>query len=595
MKIIYEINEQQIQPPVNQREVEVELNFDVDDPNAAGTVSINNWDFSVLEATIINAHIDAGLTGGVGIYEGLPFRVAVEDDNGRSTILDAYLDTADPEAIFECDRVNVPSKLKGQIDWLNDIADTVTYSLLFEKDIITSADNISTPYVIVSIPNRQDIAMLTLSGFVIVSQIKTTIKDLLEFPVDFTGVASAIRTIVKIALYIIFLTTLIIALVKLIKDLIAAIIQPVKYHSSMKIRTLLDKGAEHLGMTFESGVFDDDDFWNETIYLPPKYKSFPDPDGKLFGSKKPIPEVQTGYYERTFGELLRAMKTHFNGKLIAVDNVIRLERRDKNTSEENYTLPNVEQRIKRTNANEIKSTTNLRYAVDLTETNTIDNYEGTVTSVVTQPIATTNKDMVLLRGLNTVEIPFARGTRKETLTAPEKFFDEILKIVGPSLDSMTKTIKKVSKNSPLGNVTITNLINKRIGMLSLSEDYFTTGKLIGMDISTLPAETKVHVDNATKINTSYIYDNFYKVDSFVKSTEFPNADQWIRYESEVPFCKEDFLQVSKNNLIFDTLGNVGKIESLRWNVYGQRATINFRINKLFTDNLEETKDTPDGQ
>ena len=40
---------------------------------------------------------------------------------------------------------------------------------------------------------------------------------------------------------------------------------------------------------------------------------------------------------------------------------------------------------------------------------------------------------------------------------------------------------------------------------------------------------------------------------------------------------------------------LGKIESLRWNVYGQRATINFRINKLFTDNLEETKDTPDGQ
>ena len=115
MKIIYEINEQQIQPPVNQREVEVELNFYVDDPNAAGTVSINNWDFSVLEATIINAHIDAGLTGGVGIYEGLPFRVAVEDDNGRSTILDAYLDTADPEAIFECDRVNVPSKLSASV------------------------------------------------------------------------------------------------------------------------------------------------------------------------------------------------------------------------------------------------------------------------------------------------------------------------------------------------------------------------------------------------------------------------------------------------------------------------------------------------
>ena len=243
MKIIYEINEQQIQPPVNQGEVEVELNFDVDDPNAAGTVSINNWDFSVLEATIINAHIDAGLTGGVGIFEGIPFRVAVEDDNGRSTILDAYLDVADPEAIFECDRVNVPSKLKGGIDWLNDRADTLTYSLLFEKDEITSSDYIAVPYVISSIPNRQDIAMLTLSGFVIVSSIQTTIKDLLQITVDFAGVGSAIRAIVKIALYLIFLATLILALVKLIKDLVAAIIQPVKYHSAMTMRKLADKGA----------------------------------------------------------------------------------------------------------------------------------------------------------------------------------------------------------------------------------------------------------------------------------------------------------------------------------------------------------------
>lgn len=596
-KVIYELGNKIIEPPVNQREVEIELNFDTDDPSAQGTVTVNTWDFSKGKggADIIRKHILDGLTGGVGIYEGIPFKVSVEDDTSRLNVLDGFIDMTGTEVDFECDRyAGANSKIRGGIDWLNDQADITLYNILFSNGTITTADYVSLPYVISSIPDTQSMAMLTLSIFVIINEIRRTIKDMIDLGIEVGGVFTTLPAIAKLVFFIVYLVILIISLVKLIKDLIDVIIQPVKYHTGMKLITLLEKGAEHLGMTFESSIFEEDEFWKSVVILPAKFQSFPlDSEKGKFGMTRPKPEIQTGYYEGSFGDILRICKTIFNAKILASDGVIKLERVDKNTSVENYKLPNVEQEVYGTNASEINSTYNIRFAVDQTETNTIDNYEGTVTNVVTQPKAINNKDMVLLKGLRREEIPFSRGNRKTKYTAPEEFFLIITKAFGSIIDKLIKNAPSIVKRRiPPGGVS--NLISNRLGMLSLSQDYFTSSKIIGCSLTGNPVSNKVSTENANKINSEYLYDNFHYVNSFVPTTERPNAKQEVIYTARIPFCKEDFEKVTNNNIIFTFTGEVSTLQSLKWNTYHNFADVRYRVPQLLTSNLKETKNTPYG-
>jgi len=597
-KVIVKLNEQRANPAINHKEVEVEINNDTDDPQAKGTVTINVWDWSVQEAELINKHVADGK-----IYEGIPLEISVEDETSTAIVLDAYLDTASAEAEYECDRVKIPSKLRGGVDWLNDNAD-FTYSLLFEKGEIKTSDYITVPYVISSIPNNNEIAMLTLTGFVIVIQLRNAIKDLLEFVPDLVGVASAIRTIIKIVLYAAYLIILIVALVKVIKDLINAIIQPVKFHSAMKLRTLLDKGAAHLGMTFTSTIFDNDDFWNQVIILPPKFKSFPDPDGKFFGSKKPIPTIQTGYFNGKFGDLLRICKVLFNAKIVVFDNVIQLERVDTNTSVENYRMPKVEQRRNKTNASNLINTLNLGFRPDQSETNTIDNWKGTVTDISTFPATITKgrEDMQLAKdgdGLTTKRVDFSRGTQKIGFTGPEQFFIDILKPIEKARAALTKAIKPLKKlRGKVPKASLTELLKNRIGMVLLSDDSFTIGKIIGFVVNVNPIQNKVSDQNIIKIDSEFMYLNFYKVNSMVPSAEFPNANHQIRYSARVPFCKEDFDKLLRNSIFIDALGQVATLETAKWKLYQTWADISWRVNKLFSPNfngLEEFINTPDGQ
>ena len=67
------------------------------------------------------------------------------------------------------------------------------------------------------------------------------------------------------------------------------------------------------------------------------------------------------------------------------------------------------------------------------------------------------------------------------------------------------------------------------------------------------------------------------------------------YEFEnVPFCIEDYIKVKNNNNI-TFVNKVGRIESLEWDVYNQKANISFRVNELWTNNLEITYNEPIGR
>jgi hypothetical protein len=591
---IFELDDRIIENPINHKDISIELNYDLNDPHAEATVTTTVWELEGEGANMVNERFDSGITGGVGVGEGMPFKYSIQDDNSKVLVLDAFLNLASSEATYECDKVSVPSKIRGGTDWLEESADTAEYNIIFSKGLITTNDWVQVPYAISTIPNNQDIAMLTISAFILGIEIVRSIKESGYLGAELAGFFTTIPAIVKLILFIIYLVILIISLFKLINDLIRAIIQPTKFHNGMKLITLLEKGAEFLGMGFYSSIFENDEDWKNVVILPAKYRSFRDPKEKdLFGAFSP--NNSKGYYNGSFGGLLRAMITFFNAKINIIDNVVTLERVDTNPSQVNYKLPPVEQKVKSHNFNEWNKTYNLRFVIDGSESNTVDNYEGTVTNVVPGAPVVNNKDMTGYGGAPIEKvIEFARGTRKTELTVPEAFFDTILKAFGPAVNQFEKVlIPQVKSQIPSSGVI--DYFSSRIGMLVLEKDYFTTNKLIMYDIGNSPADNKVSLNNEVKVNTSYLYDNFHYVNSGVPTLDRPNANQWLRYETaRVNFCKDDFLLVRNNNIIFDTMGREAKIETLKWNRFKGIAEITYRVNQLFLDVIE-SKDTPDGE
>lgn len=617
------LNNVEIFPPQNWKELSLELNFDRERHEATQTVSVNTWDF-VRENTdkVIN-HINSGKIGGVGIFEALPFRIELpECGRGIPSPFDGYLDFVD-DAKISCIKSSVVAKEREGIDWLNDRADSVSYDYLYSVGKILPTDFKFIPYIINSIPDYKEAALALISVYVISIQISEATSALSQLVIEMANpleASSIVRAIVLIA----YITILIIAIIKLIKDMVQMIIQPVKYHACMNLKTLLEKGAEALEMQFDSPILNAAPF-NKATILPEKFfvptnKS----DSRILGITKPLEVDQYGYYKGTFGDLLRACQIAFKAKVVISNGTIYLVRKDKGVTPPQYILPDLYQPEYSYNANELVSNRLVSFEYDISDKNTIQQWTGTSLQVITQPIKVTNPDLVLIKNYTEERIPFALAKRKESLTFPEKVFDAFAKAFGGLINGMIKIINKIIDVSnkviktlnkilkalktvginlkfeikPIKNIQSSNLgniIENRIGMLMIETDQTSKPKIFLMDEGNSPRYNKIAADNSTYISAKYLYNNFMFIDSFIPSADKPTANQYVIKEfSNVPFCCEDYLKVKENNFIF-VKGKEAEIESLKWNVYDEVADIRVRIKELYTTNLKEIQVEPTGE
>jgi hypothetical protein len=615
MKTNFYLNNTQINEPNNWAELSIELNFDKDNPSAQ--VGINEWDFGVGGydankdgASLSNTHIENGLTNGVGIFEGVPFRIELEKSGVIYDLFDGYIDLT--QSLIDCELVNGQAIERGGIDWLNQVADSVSFEYLYEEtNLLNDSDFVAIPYVINSIPKAGEAFILALTAFVTVQTIKQEIQALLEMTVETSNPISAISGVLKISLRVIYIITLIVTVVKLILDAVKLIIQPVKYHKGMFIKDLLRIGAEHFGLEFKSSIFESAPF-NKAVILPTQY-TLPDTDDGLLGFLR-ADDADAGYYNGTYGELLRSLKVAFNAKIILQDGVLSFERRDYNLSTPTYELPQIERDGYRVNIDDFKSNIYIEFATDLNDKNTIQQYNGTATQIQTLPKTIINKDMVLAKGFDRRSIPYALGKRKTDFTVPEKIIRALAKVIDPVVGTLIKLVNAIIRvinaiveaikkllnllrkigikidfdPDPIKEIQYTplgELIDDRIGMLMLENDFISAPKMLLIDEKSNARKTKLTSDNETTVNAGYLWNNFHLIDSFDFSI-FANTNQYKIYEiSNVPFCFEDYEKVRNNNKIIDG-EKEGIIDSLTWNIYNQTADIKFRINEIYTKNLE---------
>jgi hypothetical protein len=613
MKTNFYLNNLRINEPNNWQELSLELNFDTDNPNAA--VNVNEWDlglggYSDTDGAVLsNKHLTDGLTGGVGLFEGLPFRIELEHNGNIEDLFDGYFDLT--QSTFDCELVTAKSIESGGVDWLNDVADSVSYEYLYEEtNLLNDSDFVSIPYVINSIPKAGEAFMLTLTAFVTIQTIKAEVQALTEMIADTANPITSLSAVLKISLRVIYIGVLVIAVIKLIIDAIKLIIQPVKYHKGMYIEDLLTIGCEHFGLTFKSTIFDKAPF-NKAVILPTQ-NQLPDLKDGLLGFLKPD-AAQTGYYNGTFGELLRSMKTMFNAKVILKDNVLTFERRDFNTSSPVYELPNIERNGYSVNSDDFISNIFLEFATDLNDKNTIQEYDGTSAQITVLPKKIINRNMVLTKGFERRSFGYALGKTKTELTVPEKIIKNIAKVIDPVMGVLVKLVNGIIKvingiikaikkllnllkkigirikfdPDPIKEIKykpIGESIENRLGMLMMENDFISTPKILLVDEANDSLNTKVSSDNQSVLNSVYLYNNYHFIDSF-DSKIYDKTNQYKVYEVDnVPFCYDDYIKVKNNNKLRDG-EKEGLIDSLSWNIFDQTANIKYRINEIYTNNL----------
>lgn len=612
-KYKFYINNIEVPAPENHKEMELELNFDQDSPTAE--ITTQKWHFVNSNANLINQYISDGLNGGNGVFHGLKFDVVISERNAVEKF-ELYLDLADG-AEFSKNEVFASSKEYSKLTWLTDVADGFTFQYLHEEtSFLPSSKFVSVPYVINSIPNYRDVFLVTLSVAFIYDQLQ---EELTYFAEVIAGAANpfvSVSAVIQFAVHIAYTIGLMIALVKLIKDIIDLIIQPVKYHKGMYAYDLLDCGFDYLGLTFESSILTGIVF-KDLLILPEKYENPPDStDDRILGFINPS-NNQKGYYNGTFADFIRAMKETFNAKLIFQGSTVKLERVDWNGSVESYIIPDVRQDFERLNTEDFFANYLIEFATDGNDKNTVQEYTGTIYQNTISPISYTDEKLRLMRGLKQVKIPFALGKRKETLTIPERVLDTFLSVVGVIMNGLIAAANGVisivnaigdiidtlgnildffgiDNNlegpdvEPLDYVDFGAIINDRIGMLMLENDSVLIPKMLLVERGSTDRKNKIYASHKSYLSAKYLWDNYHNINSFVPTAINPNGNQWKIKTVNVRFSLNDFLLVKNNNRIFDYNGRKCLVDKLKWNPWNNYATITYRVNEVYTNNLKQS-------
>lgn len=615
--------------------IKINLNYSRDKSTVDKKVSITGVTWSRENLDIIQQWITDGINGtGPGITEGIPFAMRLQKGTQPEyEFFSGYLDLLNNPKLSRSITADIEVRQKDSVDFINDTFDGKDFQYLFETlgagspGKISTTDFTTVPYILNSVPNYREAMMGLLSIYVLGEQINAAIQSLSELAVELSNPFEA-TAIVRAVLRVIYLGTLIVAIIKMIKDTVQLVIQPVKYHSTMGLLEQLRKGAEYFGYTFKCPILESAP-WDKLYIMPQKLQVPTNTvDDRILGITSPGQQPQYGYYKGTIGDLFRAAKTLIRGKYEVLPNKeIWLVREDQNTNVPSYTIPNVRQDYYGHNGDELRSNYFIEFQVDAIDKNTIQQYTGTTFQVLCNQAITQNEDLKLLKGYEAVSIPFALAKRKEELTVPEKIIKGLLDVLDSIINALVDAVNAVidAANAiidvingiinaldvigidlgfeipsipSLNPVNLSALIENRIGMLMIEQDNTMMPKLMLLDKNASnPKLTKVSSTNATTLTARRAWQEWHgPVVSMVPSAGRPNGNQAIKKQlTGVPFSQSDLQSVLYNNKCFDFTGTEVEIDDLEYAIDSQSVDMNIRISQKIGLNLVETFIESNGQ
>ena len=562
----------------------------------AANITVSSITLVAEEGKALRDRILSGLSGGVGFFEGEPYRIEIGPLNTQ-TSFEGYLDfSAGVNFVDQCE-VECTLKREQGSDWLNEVADGFSYRYLENQGVIKNNDFISVPYVINYIPDGAQLLILGISTFMLTKELIEGIKalsdrvsDLTDAAIPVVGVGTGLGAVavvaydignivlaaLKLVAQIAYLAAIIVALVKLTEQIIEQLMPPKRYHLAMTVKSLFVKACEHLNLTLESTLLDNiEKSGNKWVLMPSKnHRGGEKPTGADNTWKETgVPSQQDA--TNTFAGVIRTFKEMFNADFQLKDGKFIFERRDFFIKSTGYVIPDTfidqEKLIDANsfNTDQLKSSYNINWSFDSQDLNTLDNQNGRVFQAVLSPKVTNNPKLTSLTGLQEVGIPITMGIRKDKLT----IIEEIVKGFVTIADSLTGQIGQPQSLS----AQITN----RIGALHSSSHFLSSPKMVVM------AGSSLQVDQRNILSTQNLWNDYHYINSF-KQINGKHNQYWIYREQKIPFCFEDFVNLLDSNQVETIDGEPADIESLEWDIWDNFATINYRVNRLYDDNFNIT-------
>jgi hypothetical protein len=468
-----------VDPPFNWQELLLELSFENNSP--ASVINSTKLTWKAENAHFINEWVKGGLTGSVGIFEGIPLRIRV--CGTQELVFDGIIDLTDSETVYTCDIIECKIR-DNRMDMVSQLMDSISFAFLATPTVdggagiinpsptFVGGDYIVIPYQRNDVPDGIAFFTTALAIYNVAEKTYSVANELVGLVTAATTttalaqVGATILAVFQIIFYVIYLALMILVIIALLKCAFNYLVSPVLSKFGMLAITLFQRACQYFGIGFSSSIFNLPQF-RQLVIMPAKnawavnqtftrtimnnlagggivnqrmqYDDLynwqnPDPNtGKSFAY---------GYYDGTCGDFIRAMEDVFNAKAKIILNnsgqpVLHFERWDYIYDLANYQLPQISDQTPfnsqgvfnsngvsqsgfKTNASDIYSNYYVKYSLDDTDYNTYEYYEGTVCYCTNKPTIVNTRKNVTLQNLKEVNLKFAQAFRKDQNTATEQ-------------------------------------------------------------------------------------------------------------------------------------------------------------------------------
>lgn len=498
-----------------------------------------------------------------GDYVGMPLKI--QYTNGLT--IDYVLDFADESTVFS-DRMARVKLLRYQnTDNFFDNAEATSFRIINWAP----ADFQDIDYVIVRDNNLAVFISLALATFSLAQELAKSIQEIAEgisdlvkattpvgLPVPAPDFGAIIVAAIKLLARIAYTVFIIIALIKLAQEIIEIVFPKIRQFKGIKLRRLIEKGCQHLGYTLASTMLDS--LENAVILPVPLKEKDPSFWKQLF---QPLSLAYTNGHPdlrdtmTTFGQALSFLERNLNAE-VRIENgtTVRIELESYYEQQASTQLSeafNVQDKLqdqKTINSSEIFKRLTLIYRVDPSDINTFDDTSKSLYEVSSEVQNSTGQGYELIRRLNDQTLPFARGTRKGSLT----FIEEIVKTFAKAIDLFCGT-------------SLAAKIEARADVLQISQQYFGVTKLLWMN------GTRLHPNQNDFIGAEALTQAFWS-DKFIE-----NNQKDKKPNMPLELTESEFFNIEANNFVNLPDGRTAKITRVSWNDWTCMSEIDLEIKK----------------
>lgn len=572
--LTFYINNNVFEGPINWDKMKTVSFFD--NKGVQADITTTSWEFFGETAAEILRLRDLN-----GRFQGIPVKVTVSNDSIIQNSFDGFIDpTADFVDTFDDDqKIKVTMKKREGLNPFNDRLQVTYLDYLESIGIFNANDYTVVNYLVQKKVTLVEELMSAVVIFQMVKELVQVIKDIAEnvanviahtlggAPVPTAPVAGVAYSIAVIAFQVVYATLLVIAIIKLVKQLVDTLIPPQRQHRCLNFRVAMTKISSFLGYTFDSNIPELDTYH----YLPsnpqlekPKLLDFL---SNNVGVEKGVPNIVD--LENNASNFWDLASKLFNGRTALRNGQVFFYTDDDPfwIQQSTWTLPSARPRPIGDNSGDLKASRLFSFDTDLNDQYTVDNSTGTWFQIITSLINVNDPKAICLKGNEEIDFGVCLPTRKNELTELEKAVFKVKDAVSDIVDALS------------GNTTI-NVTSTRVSSLIQSDNWHSLPKIL-----VLNDQDELPINHRDLLSSKFLYRKFHESDSFVANNF--HGQKLIFSVPKVGFGLNDNEELNDNSYFDDENGGNGKMINIEWEMGKDRASLNYWQREIYDTNLKE--------